>query len=61
MENKTAVLALAALAQETRLAVFRVLVQHGESGLAAGEIAQGWAWRPLPCPFTSRNWPMPVS
>ena len=35
---KTAVDALAALAQETRLAVFRMLVQAGPAGLAAGEI-----------------------
>jgi|SRR5882672_6054429 len=33
------VTALAALAQTTRLAVFRALVQQGPSGLAAGEIA----------------------
>ena len=32
-------IALAALAQATRLAVFRMLVQQGPSGLAAGEIA----------------------
>lgn len=51
MENKTAVLALAALAQETRLAVFRVLVQQGESGLAAGEIAQGLGLAPATLSF----------
>lgn len=39
MESLTAVRALAALAQETRLAVFRLLVEQGPSGLAAGEIA----------------------
>jgi len=39
MKTETAVTALAALAQDTRLAVFRLLVQHGPSGLAAGEIA----------------------
>lgn len=39
MEIKAAVTALAALAQETRLAAYRVLVAAGESGLAAGEIA----------------------
>jgi DNA-binding transcriptional ArsR family regulator len=39
METTDAVRALAALAQETRLAVYRLLVQQGESGLAAGEIA----------------------
>jgi ArsR family transcriptional regulator, arsenate/arsenite/antimonite-responsive transcriptional repressor len=38
MNPNTAVDALAALAQETRLAVFRLLVQAGPAGLAAGEI-----------------------
>ena len=40
MENKDAVVALAALAQESRLAVFRLLVQTGPDGLAASKIAQ---------------------
>ena len=40
MENKTAVAALAALAQETRLSVFRLLVQAGPEGLPAGTIAE---------------------
>lgn len=40
METKTAVKALTALAQESRLAVFRVLVQAGEEGLSAGRIAE---------------------
>lgn len=35
-----AVAALGALAQETRLAVFRLLVRVGPKGLAAGEIAR---------------------
>lgn len=39
METKTAVQALAALAQETRLAVFRLLVEAGPGGMPAGEIA----------------------
>lgn len=39
MKSSDAVAALAALAQETRLAVFRLLVQSGEEGMAAGEIA----------------------
>lgn len=38
MESKAAVTALAALAQETRLAVFRLLVQVGPGGLCAGDI-----------------------
>lgn len=39
MESKQVVSSLAALAQDTRLAVYRLLVQQGPSGLAAGEIA----------------------
>ena len=38
MESKTALRALAALSQEHRLAVFRLLVEAGPTGLAAGEI-----------------------
>jgi len=38
MEIKCAVTALAALAQETRLAVFRLLVEAGPEGLCAGDI-----------------------
>ena len=40
MENRDAVAALAALAQETRLAIFRLLVQAGPEGLAASRIAE---------------------
>lgn len=39
MEIKSAVTALSALAQETRLAAYRILVATGEGGLPAGEIA----------------------
>ncbi len=39
MEMRSAVAALAALAQDTRLAVFRLLVEAGPNGLAAGVIA----------------------
>jgi DNA-binding transcriptional ArsR family regulator len=42
--------ALAALAQESRLAVFRLLVEQGPEGLAAGEIAARLA---LPAPTLS--------
>ena len=38
MESSEAVRALGALAQETRLSVYRLLVQAGPTGLAAGEI-----------------------
>jgi ArsR family transcriptional regulator len=40
MEIKQAVVALTALAQETRLRAFRLLVPAGEVGLPAGEIAE---------------------
>ena len=40
METPSAVTALGALAQESRLAVFRLLVQQGPKGLAAGAIAR---------------------
>ena len=40
METKTAVSALAALAQESRLAVYRLLVQAGPDGMAASKIAE---------------------
>jgi len=39
METKQVVDALGALAQETRLAVFRMLVEAGPAGLPAGEIS----------------------
>jgi DNA-binding transcriptional ArsR family regulator len=40
MESSTAVAALAALAHESRLDVFRLLVQAGPDGMAAGLIAE---------------------
>lgn len=40
MNTKSAITALAALAQESRLAVFRLLVATGPQGLAATKIAQ---------------------
>ena len=39
MKSDTAVGALAALAQENRLKLFRLLVQAGDKGVAAGAIA----------------------
>jgi DNA-binding transcriptional ArsR family regulator len=39
MEKQVAISALAALAQETRLDVFRLLVRAGSTGLSAGEIS----------------------
>ena len=43
MEPEQAILALAALAQTTRLAVFRLLVRYEPEGLPAGDIARALA------------------
>ena len=40
MEKSHAIAALAALAQESRLDIFRLLVQAGADGLPAGQIAE---------------------
>jgi ArsR family transcriptional regulator, arsenate/arsenite/antimonite-responsive transcriptional repressor len=40
MESKVAVKALSALAQDSRLQVYRLLVQTGPEGLAASDIAE---------------------
>ena len=40
METRTALGALAALAQETRLQIFRALVRAGPRGLSAGALAE---------------------
>lgn len=40
MKSNQAVASLAALAQETRLSIFRALVQAGPEGLPAGRIAE---------------------
>src|SRR5207244_9579212 len=39
MDSSTTIRALAALAQETRLALFRLLVEQGPAGLTPGRIA----------------------
>ena len=56
MEMETAVTALSALAQETRLTIFRALVRahsprEGEGGLAAGEIAEALGVAPATLSF----------
>jgi DNA-binding transcriptional ArsR family regulator len=43
MESESAILALAALAQPTRLDVFRLLVKREPHGLPAGDIAKAMA------------------
>ena len=40
METRQVIDALSALAQETRLAIYRLLVQGGPGGLSAGAIAE---------------------
>ena len=40
MEKSNAIAALAALAQDTRLDIFRLLVQAGAEGMAAGQIGE---------------------
>ena len=40
MNTRQAVAALGALAQETRLSIFRMLVQAGPAGLAAGRLSE---------------------
>ncbi len=51
METKNAVSALAALAQESRLAIFQLLVQSGPDGLAAGKISEATAVPPSSLSF----------
>ena len=51
METNAAVSALAALAQETRLSAFRLLVQAGAEGLAAGRIADALGISPATLSF----------
>ncbi|ATQ73342.1 transcriptional regulator [Massilia violaceinigra] len=40
MENKNALAALSALAQESRLAVFRLLIEAGPGGMSPGQIGE---------------------
>jgi ArsR family transcriptional regulator len=40
MEMKEAVVALAALAQDTRLSIFRLLVQVGPEGIPVGQVGE---------------------
>ncbi|WP_293396898.1 metalloregulator ArsR/SmtB family transcription factor [Nevskia sp.] len=51
MEITSAVVALAALAQETRLSVYRMLVEAGPDGLAAGRLADGLSVAPASLSF----------
>jgi len=40
METKHVLKAFMALSQETRLNVFKILIEYGETGVAAGEISE---------------------
>lgn len=51
LTNAAAIAALAALAQESRLAVFRLLVQAGPQGMAATKIAEALAIAPSSLSF----------
>src|SRR5262252_888633 len=51
MDEKCAIAALGALAQETRLALFRLLVTCGPAGLAAGVIAERLGVQPSSLSF----------
>ena len=51
MDEKRAIAALGALAQETRLALFRLLVTVGPEGMAAGGIAEHLGLQPSSLSF----------
>lgn len=51
METSNALVALAALAQETRLAVYRLLLEHAPDGLPAGQVAEALQLAPASLSF----------
>lgn len=51
MENKHAVTALAALSQESRLGIFRILMRTGPEGLSAGKIGEALGIAPSSLSF----------
>lgn len=51
METKAALVALAALAQETRLAIFRYLVEAGPQGVTVGRIGEALEVAPATLSF----------
>jgi ArsR family transcriptional regulator, arsenate/arsenite/antimonite-responsive transcriptional repressor len=55
MESKAAIQALGALAQETRLSIFRMLVQQGPAGLSAGSIGDSLKLAPATLSFHLRE------
>ena len=56
MDERQALAAFAALSQETRLQIVRLLVVAGADGMAAGALAERVRYRPRISPFISRNW-----
>ena len=62
METLNAAELLAALGHESRLSIYRVLVEAGPQGVHAGTIGERWGCRLRPCPSISRtsaawHWP----
>lgn len=51
METKQAIQSLAALAQESRLSIFRLLIQAGPAGMAAGAIGEALELPPATLSF----------
>lgn len=51
MKTKSAVEALSALAQETRLEIFRLLVRKGSAGMAAGDLSTHFGMPPATMSF----------
>lgn len=56
MDMSGAIEALGALAQETRLRGFRLLVEAAPEGLPAGELARRLAFPPIRCRATWPFW-----
>jgi hypothetical protein len=59
MQEKQVIAAFAALAQETRLRIVRILVGAGPDGLAAGQVGKRSARPPRTCPSIWRSSNMP--
>lgn len=51
MEMKSALTALAALGQESRLAIFRLLVEAGPAGMTVGEVGRALSLAPATLSF----------
>jgi ArsR family transcriptional regulator, arsenate/arsenite/antimonite-responsive transcriptional repressor len=51
MDTKTAIVSLAALAQESRLSIYRLLVEAGPTGLSVSEIGAGLKIAPATLSF----------